>query len=353
MKKDIAKGRLFEAVFALQNPQAFLEFLGQAISKSQFIKCPNTESGIVIATICVIENMSPLEFDRTYHMIAGRPTMKYDAMLAGLVNEGLEYEVLRRDPEEARLRVTSADKKHSQEFSMTIEDAQQESWFWGKPQNGKQVPKDNWKAPRSRMQMLFARVVSDAVRTMASGVVSGIYTPEEMADITGTDLTGSSSTTDIKWSDDEKQPDATPQPSLPSPEPVAATAPPPKAETPKPEVPKTEVPKTEAPKTEAAKPEPSATVSEPASDAIDPASPGSITELQIDRLRSMFGRTGCTHQKQEEILKKRGCSALHNLSGVEAEKLIAKLVEMEQQYTGRDEPKVDISKPPNEEDIPF
>ena len=45
--------------------------------------------------------------------------------------------------------------------------------------------KDNWATPRSRMQMLWARVVSDGVRTMAPEICSGIYTPEETADIVG------------------------------------------------------------------------------------------------------------------------------------------------------------------------
>jgi hypothetical protein len=38
------------------------------------------------------------------------------------------------------------------------------------------------------MQMLWSRVISDGVRTMKSEVCSGIYTPEEQADIAGVDL---------------------------------------------------------------------------------------------------------------------------------------------------------------------
>ena len=44
--------------------------------------------------------------------------------------------------------------------------------------------KAKYSTPRARMQMLWARCVSDGVRVVAPECVQGIYTPEETADFT-------------------------------------------------------------------------------------------------------------------------------------------------------------------------
>jgi hypothetical protein len=62
--------------------------------------------------------------------------------------------------------------------SLSWEDVQQERYIYAKDGS----LKDNWATPRGRRQMLWARVISEAVRTLAPEIVAGTYTPEETHD---------------------------------------------------------------------------------------------------------------------------------------------------------------------------
>jgi len=165
----------------LDDPLDAVNKLGMSISESGMFGCKSVYQGQILAMACMCERRNPLEVVRTYHMIGGKLSMRADAMLAEFNKQGGVHDILQRTPDIAEVKLTLGNQ--SQTFSLSFEEAQQEPFVWGKnDKQGNRQLKDNWATPRSRMQMLWARVVSDGVRTMRPGIVAGYYTPEEVGD---------------------------------------------------------------------------------------------------------------------------------------------------------------------------
>lgn len=156
---------------------AEIEQIGKMFETSGMFGCTQQGQGTVLAMTCVMQKMTPLEFIQTYHIVEGRPSMRADAMLAKLLEAGGTYTIIERTAEKASVKIKYRDAEGT--FTMTHEDAKAEPFYWKK--DGK-TPKDNYASPRKRMQMLWARVTSDGVRTVAPIVVAGLYTPEEISD---------------------------------------------------------------------------------------------------------------------------------------------------------------------------
>ena len=150
---------------------------GQLIAQSGMLGARNPAEGFLIAATCIQEGMSFLKFGEKYNIISGRISIKAEAMLSKLLELGGEYKILSRDPEKAGIWL----KYKSAEFTSTLTwaEAQNESYTRGK--DGKTL-KDNWSTPRRRMQMLWARAVSDGVRVVCPLATQGTYTPEEVQD---------------------------------------------------------------------------------------------------------------------------------------------------------------------------
>lgn len=163
---------------ALQTAQVFnsmqaLETFGNYIFQSNMFGVRNPAEGFVIGITCQQEGMTLMQFKERYHLIQGQVAMKSEAMLANLLELGGEYEVIERTPERAALKVTY--KKATFVSELKWEDAQKEDYTKGR--NGQL--KDNWSTPRRRMQMMWARAVSDGVRAVCPLATRGHYTPEE------------------------------------------------------------------------------------------------------------------------------------------------------------------------------
>ena len=171
MNNEIAK-----IEFLPMNSLADLKEAGKLLAQSCMFGAKNEAEGFVIACTCQQERMSLLEFQRTYDIIDNKPSMKADAMLAGLVLLGGTYDIISRTSELAEIKVSIDGREHTDRFSW--EEAQDERYI--KDKNDEL--KFNWSTPRKRKQMLWARLVSDVVRAIAPQVVKGIYTPEEVAD---------------------------------------------------------------------------------------------------------------------------------------------------------------------------
>jgi len=162
---------------------------GKLLAQSGMFGISKEADGFVIAATCHQQGMSLLEFRETYHIIHGTPSMRTDTMLARLVDHGGEYEILSRTPDRAAIRATCG--KASGEFELTWEQAQLEPFVYAGKEgdvvaalaSGQRPPlKDKYATPRSRMQMIWARVVSDAVRAVCPQACKGTYTPEEVSD---------------------------------------------------------------------------------------------------------------------------------------------------------------------------
>uniref|UniRef100_A0A6M3KX87 Uncharacterized protein n=1 Tax=viral metagenome TaxID=1070528 RepID=A0A6M3KX87_9ZZZZ len=174
------------------SPDAYLESLGKAIMHSEMFGCTNASQGKILALECAARKAPPMSLAERYHIIKGKLSMKADAMLADFRTKvGGSHHVNARTPQAAEIQLSRGDE--TQLFRLTWEEAQQEPFVYlgaestvvEKLANGKQgdlTIKPKYRTPRSRMQMLWARVVSDGVRAMAPEVVAGYYTPEEVSD---------------------------------------------------------------------------------------------------------------------------------------------------------------------------
>jgi hypothetical protein len=132
--------------------------------------------------------MSLMEFQRTFHLIEGKPSMKSDSMLAKFHQIGGKHRWINdgEDGQVATLQLKIDDEEQTCTYS--IEQAKQA---------GLVKPKSNWeKDPGS---MLRARVVSRGIRMLRPGIIAGSYTPEEIEDFDNvapvTSTNGSAKTT--------------------------------------------------------------------------------------------------------------------------------------------------------------
>lgn len=170
----------------ITDPLAFINSLGDDFLASGMFGCANKQQGRVLAMAVVAENKSPIELARVYHIMDGKLSMRSDAMLAEFRARGGKHRQIQRDADAAEIELSMDGE--AQRYRLTWIEAQQEPYVWGKSDaKGNRAIKYNWSTPRSRMQMLWARVVSDGVRAMAPEVVAGYYTPEEIDDSEGHD----------------------------------------------------------------------------------------------------------------------------------------------------------------------
>ncbi|MFG0260996.1 MAG: hypothetical protein ACF788_01200 [Novipirellula sp. JB048] len=168
---------------------AAIEKMGTWIAKSQMFGCGSVDQGCVIAMDCYITGMPLLEYQKRNMLVSGRPSIPYDAMIAAFQEAGGKLKVIEKSPEAARIELTF--DGNTTPFTFTWEEALKEPL----PYAGKEADivtmlaagktpklKSKYATPRSRAVMLFARVASDGIRTVAASVNFGRYTPEEISD---------------------------------------------------------------------------------------------------------------------------------------------------------------------------
>lgn len=185
-----------ERIFALAqqaaNPMEFLSECGKAVAQSGMLGVKTPAQGQTLMLACVCENKTPFQLMREYHVMNdGKLTMRSDAMLAQFRQRGGRFKVVQRTPDVASVELTFDGQ--SVPFEFTWAEAKDEGFIYARDGS----LKDNYKTPRMRMQMLWARVISDGVRVMCPEVVAGVYTPEEMeeTEVVATVSGGSSSGT--------------------------------------------------------------------------------------------------------------------------------------------------------------
>jgi hypothetical protein len=150
---------------------------GQMIARSGTFGVNSDEGGAVIALMCHQEDISLLEFQRTYHWVDNKPAMKADTMAAKFLNMGWNYEVIERSETVAKVKTWKDDDSKAKEYSLTIEEVKIAGYCFAK---GGKTLKDNWRVrPKN---MLWARLMSDTIRLLEPRVNAGTYTDEEIAD---------------------------------------------------------------------------------------------------------------------------------------------------------------------------
>lgn len=172
----------------MADPLAAVTTIGQAIARSQMFGCENESQGMVMALHCMVKGADPLSLVQSYHLMHGRLTLKAEEMLARVARFG-DYEIVERSPDAAEIVVKYNGRTWRERF--TWEEAKLEPFVYnGKPKEimplllagkfDKLTFSTNYATPRRRMQHLWARVVSDAVRAVAPDLLGGAYTPQEM-----------------------------------------------------------------------------------------------------------------------------------------------------------------------------
>lgn len=113
--------------------------------------------------------LPPMTSANSIYVVDGKTTMSGQLMLALCMRDAdLEYEINRRDAEGAEI-VVKRPGKAPQTFSFDKEDAKRAGL----------LRKSNWK--KYPTAMYWWRAVSDACRSYCPDVVTGMYTPEEIA----------------------------------------------------------------------------------------------------------------------------------------------------------------------------
>ena len=178
-----------------------LEKFGNYIWQSKMFGARNPAEGFVIAVTCQQEKMSLLQFKERFHVMMGQVTTKAETMLSNLLELGGVFEIISKTPDYVALKLTY--KKASFLSEIKWDDIKNEDYVRAtSDENGKTYKvfsnngeflryntppenrrfKDNWSTPRRRMQMMWARAVSDGVRTVCPLATRGHYTPEEAVD---------------------------------------------------------------------------------------------------------------------------------------------------------------------------
>lgn len=151
-------------------PVADIERMAGAVARSGLFGVKTQEQAMALMLIAQAEGMHPAIAARDYHIIQGRPALKADAMLARFQQAGGKVE-WREYTDTKVIGVFSHPSGGSVSVEWSIEMANK-AGLTAKNQTWKQYPR----------QMLRARCISEGIRTVFPGVVSGFYTPEEVQD---------------------------------------------------------------------------------------------------------------------------------------------------------------------------
>lgn len=164
----------------MDNPNllANIKELGKSIAKAGLFGIRTDEQGAVMMMTCMAENMTPMEFGRTYHIVKGRLSMRADAMQAKFQESGGRIEWIHSDEQFCEAKFTHRDyAPQGTIIKVTLKELVDSGVTKDTDGPVKEVYK---KHPR---QMLRARVISEGVRMVNPSIVAGYYTPEEESDI--------------------------------------------------------------------------------------------------------------------------------------------------------------------------
>jgi hypothetical protein len=167
-----------------------VEKLGKWIFRSKMFGCDWEEQAMVIASECYLTGVTPLEYQKRNKIVAGKPFQQYDSMLATFNEAGGRHKIVRSDPDGSTVEFTFEGQTIA--VTLTWQELSQEPLCYAcsekdyfKILEEKKVPplKAKYATPRSRQTMIFARLVSDALRKHFPQVNFGRYTEEEVLDI--------------------------------------------------------------------------------------------------------------------------------------------------------------------------
>jgi hypothetical protein len=147
-----------------------MQQMAEAIAKSGLFGMKDTNSVLALMAVAQAEGLHPATAARDFHIIQGRPALKADAMLARFQNAGGKVDWTEYTDE----RVTGL-FTHPNGGSLSV------TWTLEQASRiGLVKPGSGWqKFPRA---MLRSRCISEGIRSVFPGSVTGFYSPEEVQD---------------------------------------------------------------------------------------------------------------------------------------------------------------------------
>jgi hypothetical protein len=147
-----------------------LAMMAEVIADSKCFGIQNAKQALALGILCQAEGRHIGEVGRDYHIISGKPTLKSEAMLARFQAAGGKVEW-----HEYTVESVSGTFTHPQAGSLKV------TWTIQDAKRAGLLSNPTWqKYPR---QMLRNRVTAEGIRSTYPGVLSGCYTPEEIADL--------------------------------------------------------------------------------------------------------------------------------------------------------------------------
>jgi hypothetical protein len=166
-----------------------IEKLAEGMLQASFFGLKNKGAALVVATELFVTGESPMEYHRRNGFVGATPYTPYDATIAAFQEAGGKLKLLSKTPDLASIELTYAGETYT--FSLSWEELQKEplvyegktSEILAKLKAGKAPEiKAKYATPRSRAIMLYARVVDDSIRSIASCVNFGRYVKEVVED---------------------------------------------------------------------------------------------------------------------------------------------------------------------------
>ena len=145
-----------------------MDQMADAIAKSGLFGMKDKSSVLALMAVAQAEGLHPATAARDFHIIQGRPALKADAMLARFQNAGGKV-IWKEYTDERVTGVFTHPNGGELAVTWTIKQA---------TDIGLVKPGSGWvKFPRA---MLRSRCISEGIRSVFPGSVTGFYTPEEV-----------------------------------------------------------------------------------------------------------------------------------------------------------------------------
>lgn len=152
-------------------PYEQMEKMARTVANSKLFGITQPEQALALMALCQAEGIHPMTAVRDYHIIQGRPSLKSETMLSRFLASGgkVQWHCL-------------TDAKAEATFSHPAGGTVRLDWTIERAKQAGLANKDIWKGyPRA---MLRNRLISEGVRTINPSIVQGVYTPEELENLT-------------------------------------------------------------------------------------------------------------------------------------------------------------------------
>lgn len=152
-------------------PYDQMERMAKTVANSKLFGITQPDQALALMALCQAEGIHPMTAVRDYHIIQGRPSLKSETMLSRFLASG--GKVQWHELNDAKAEATFS---HPSGGSVRLD------WTIDRAKQAGLANKDIWKGyPRA---MLRNRLISEGVRTVNPSIVQGVYTPEEIHNLT-------------------------------------------------------------------------------------------------------------------------------------------------------------------------